>query len=204
MRKEIQLAAEAFGIKLIRKLLCFNSITDLKERIIIHPVMDAVLLKHMLHHFPAIDVDLDEEREPGLEFDMHETEMFVQKIQVKVFAFTVDGNKFQKPIVLFLWLEGLTGFHNGEGTDEPFLHRTVLQCGQGCFFFGGLRRGKVYQGPIQGLGKGFNMGNNLLRDLRSKSRKILQQDIVFRQEMPFAGRRKELADMPLDDNPVEK
>ena len=41
MCKEIQPAAEAFGIKFIRKFLCPDSIADLKERIVIHPVMDA-------------------------------------------------------------------------------------------------------------------------------------------------------------------
>ena len=37
---------------------------------------------------------------------MHEAKMFVQKTQVKVFAFAIDGNKFQKLVVPFLWLEG--------------------------------------------------------------------------------------------------
>lgn len=66
MCKEIQLAAQAFGIKFIRKLLCFFDVTDLEEGIIIHPVMNVVLVKHLLHHLPAINIDLNEEREPCL------------------------------------------------------------------------------------------------------------------------------------------
>lgn len=48
------------------------------------------------------------------------------------------------------------------------------------------------------------MGNDQLCNLLSKSKKILQQDIVFRQKVPFARSRKELPDMPLDDNSVKK
>ena len=54
----------------------------------------------MLHHFPAIDVDLDEEREPCLELDMHEAEMFVKEIEVIVFTFTVSRES--RPLSCFL------------------------------------------------------------------------------------------------------
>ena len=204
MCKEIQLAAKAFGIKFIRKFLCFNGIADLEEGIIVHPVMDVVFIKHMLHHLPAIDIDLNEEGKPSLDLNMHEAEMFIQKIQVKVLTFTVDGDKFQEPIVLFLWLESLAGFYNGESTDKTFINRTVQEDGPSGIFFGILRRGKIYQWSVLRLRNNFHMRNDLRSDLLSKSRKIFQQDILFRQEMPFAGGGKELPDMPFDDDSVKK
>lgn len=45
----------------------------------------------MLHHFTAIDVDLEEEREPCLELDMYKDEMFIKEI--KIFAFMVNSIK---------------------------------------------------------------------------------------------------------------
>ena len=188
MCKEIQLAAKAFGIKFIRKFLRFRNIADLEEGIIIHPVMDVAFIKHLLHHLPAIDVDLNEEGEPCLELDMHEAEVFIQKIHVKILAFTVDGNKFQKPIVLFLGLKCLAWFHNRDGTDKALLYRAVIQNSSGGFFFGILCRGKIYQGSVQRLRKGFHMRNDLLGDCFRKSREILRQDIMFRQKMFFSGR----------------
>lgn len=68
MRKEIKLAAEDFGIKVIGKFLCFGDIADFDEGIIIHLVTDAVFIKDMFHHFAAIDVDLYQKREPCLLF----------------------------------------------------------------------------------------------------------------------------------------
>ena len=80
MCKEIKLAAEGFGIKLVCKLLCFRNVTDLVKRIIIHLVRDPVFIENMLHHFTSIDVDLDKERKPCLQFHMHEAKMLIQVI----------------------------------------------------------------------------------------------------------------------------
>lgn len=56
----------------------------------------------MFHHFTAIDVDLNEEREPCLELDMHEAEMPVKEIEVIVFTFAVYSIKGEQAVVMLL------------------------------------------------------------------------------------------------------
>ena len=127
MGKEIKLPAQAFGIELIGKFLSFCNVADLEKRIIIHLIGDAVFIKDMLHHFTAIDVDLNEEREPCLELDMHEAEMFVKEIEVIVFTFAVYRVKGEQAVVMLFGLKGLAAFHNGEDADEPLIYRLGLK-----------------------------------------------------------------------------
>ena len=98
-----------------------------KKRIIIHLVGDVVFIKDMFHHFTAIDVDLNEEREPCLELDMHEAEMPVKEIEVIVFTFL--GYKVREGGALF-WFGGGGGggvFHDREDADEPLIYRLILK-----------------------------------------------------------------------------
>lgn len=81
----------------------------------------------MLHHFTAIDVDLDEEREPCLELDMHEAEMLVKEIEVIVFTFAFYGVKGGQAVVMLFGLESLAAFHYRENADEPFLQGLFLK-----------------------------------------------------------------------------
>ncbi len=127
MCKEVKLSAQAFGIKPVGKFLCLCNVADLEKRIIIHLVGDVVFIKDMFHHFTAIDVDLNEEREPCLELDMHEAEMPVKEIEVIVFTFAVYSIKGEQAVVMLFGLEGLAVFHDREDVDEPLIYRLILK-----------------------------------------------------------------------------
>ena len=121
MGKEVKLPAQAFGIELIGKFLSLCNVADLEKRVIIHLVRDAVFIKDMLDHLTAIDVDLDEEREPCLKLDMHEAEMSVKEIEVKIFAFTVNRVEGKQAVVMLFGLKSLAVLHYRENADKPIL-----------------------------------------------------------------------------------
>lgn len=100
MCKEIKLPTEAFGIEPVGKFLCLLEVTDLEKRIIIHLVRDAISIKDMLHHFPPVDVDLNQKGEPCLELHMHEAEIFIKEIKVIVFTFTIHSIMGSFPLIL--------------------------------------------------------------------------------------------------------
>lgn len=127
MCKEIQLPAETFGVEFVRKLLCLCNIADLKKRVVVHPVRNAVFVKDVFHHLPPVDIDLDEEGEPSLQLDMHKTEMLVQIIKVKVLALAVYGIKRKQPVIMFPGLERLAILHDRKDTDKAFPDRIVLK-----------------------------------------------------------------------------
>lgn len=171
------------------RFLCFSDIVDFKGGIIYHTISNEGCYYSVLHHFPAIGVELDEEWEPFLEFDMHEVKMSVEEIQVKVFTFTGGGNELQELVVLFLW--------------QRFGHSSTMEMVKIILLTQGCPEGEPKQlflwNPMQregiskvrhGLHKGFYMGSGLYSNLLGKSRKILQLDIVFRHEMSLAGRKK--------------
>lgn len=62
-----------------------------------------------------VDIDLDHEREPGLQFHMHEAERFIKEIKVIVLAFACDRTEGKQSVWLFDGLEGLIVFNNREG-----------------------------------------------------------------------------------------
>lgn len=127
MRKEVKLPAEAVRVKPVGKFLCLYDVSDFKKRVIIHLVRDAVFIKGMLHHLTSININLDQEREPCLELDMHEAEMLIKKIDVKIFAFTVNSVEGKQPVAMLLGLKCLTVFHYRENADEPFIQRMFLK-----------------------------------------------------------------------------
>lgn len=59
MCKEIQLTAKGLGIKFVSQFLGLGNIAYFKKRIIVHFVGDSVGVKHMLHHFTAVNVNLN-------------------------------------------------------------------------------------------------------------------------------------------------
>ena len=99
----------------------------ISKKVIVHLVRDGVFIKSMLHHFTLFDINLDQERKPFLELDMHEAEMFIKEIEIKIFAFTFNSVKGKSPVIMFFWLECLAVFHYGEDTDKSFIHRLVLK-----------------------------------------------------------------------------
>ena len=127
MCEEIKLSAEAFGIELIGEFLSLWDIADLEKRVVIHLVGDAVFIKDMLHHLPAIDINLDQEGEPCLQLHMHKAKMFIKEIEIIIFAFAVHCVEGEQSIVMFPGLESLAVFNNREDADEPFIYRLVLQ-----------------------------------------------------------------------------
>ena len=59
MREQVDLSAQGFGIEAVCKRLGPGNVANLKKGVVVHPEGDAVLLKFMLHHLAAIDIDLD-------------------------------------------------------------------------------------------------------------------------------------------------
>ena len=113
MGKEIKLAAKGFGIKFVRELLCFFNVTEGRKRVVIHLIGNTILIKNMLHHFPSVDVNLDQKREPGLKLYMHKTKVFIKIIKVIILALAVDKAEIKQAVFLFDRLKSLTGLHHG-------------------------------------------------------------------------------------------
>ena len=53
--------------------------------------------------------------------------MFIQEIEIIIFAFAVHGVEGEQPIVVLFGLECLAVFHNGEDTDEALIYRLFLK-----------------------------------------------------------------------------
>lgn len=79
------------------------------------------------HHFPPIDIDLDEKGKPCLQFHMHKAEIFIKEIEIIIFAFAVHSVEGEQPIVMLFRLKCLAVFHNGEDADEPLIYRLFLK-----------------------------------------------------------------------------
>ena len=92
--EDIRTAAGFFGIKLICQFLCPCHIADIGEGIVVAFIRNTIGIKHMLHQFPAVYVDLDIEWKPCLDFDKHEPEFLIQIVEVMVQAFGLG--RFEK------------------------------------------------------------------------------------------------------------
>ncbi len=62
---------------------------------------NTVRIKHMLHQFPAVYVNLDIDGKPCLYFYKHETVLFIQVKEIVVKAFGIHGfhDKFSKKVL---------------------------------------------------------------------------------------------------------
>jgi len=158
----------------------------------------------MLHQFPAIDVNLDHKREPGLEFDMHEAEVLVKIVKIVVLALAHNRTEFQQSVVLLHRLECLAAFHNGKDADEAVGNGVIFKDLKGSLFFWEFRRGQVNKRPAQGSGHFFGMGNNHGSNVAGIRRKVFQEDIEGRKEEFPPGKRKKLKDMPFNNHSVKK
>ena len=133
----------------------------------------------MFHHFPAVDINLDEEREPCLKLDMHEPEIFVLKIKVIIFTLTVCGNKIQQAIILFLRHQSLAVFHYGKCTDQPVFYRVIPEDIQSGLLFRGFGGRKVDKRPVVGAGKCFSIRDDIISDPAGIVRKIFKKNILL-------------------------
>ena len=107
--------AEFCGVKLVCQFLCFCDVTDIGKRIVVALVSYAVGVKHMLHQFSAIYVDLDVERDSCLYFYEHESKFLVQIveiIEIIVKAFGISGLHHKFPLVTAIYSGSFAGFQS--------------------------------------------------------------------------------------------
>src|SRR5699024_8028733 len=125
------------------KFLCLLDIADLGKRIIIHTVGNVVCIKNIFHHFPSVDINLDLERKPCLEFYMHKSKSLIHEIKVIILTFTVY--RIQKKFaVLFLpRLKSLTVFHNRKDAYQPLINRRGFHDFKSSLLFGSFGRSKI-------------------------------------------------------------
>jgi len=161
----------------IHQGLGFGKVFDPGEAVIFALVGQADPIHLAGQPFPAIEADLDGEREPALDSGMHETKDRIDPVMVEKQAFTPAGLEFQ-----FLGLPvpmqfiALTGFHGSQDADQAFFDPILLGDLSGYFFFVGLRGIQVHQGAFLALGLGaggrLQLGTLLLREFTE----VFQED----------------------------
>ena len=119
--EDIKTAAEFFGIKLIRQFLCQCHITDIGEGIVVAFIRNTIGIKHMLHQFPAVYVNLDVEGEPCLDLNKHEPEFLAQVIEIIVQTF---GKGRLEEMCSFLSnnFSGSAGFQSLQNADKAIVN----------------------------------------------------------------------------------
>jgi hypothetical protein len=74
----------------VHEPLCFLHIIDFEKAIVTFSIADSCTVEAMGQPFPAVKADLDSQREPSLQSDMHEAEFAVQEIEVQVQALPIS------------------------------------------------------------------------------------------------------------------
>ena len=119
MGNKIKLTAKGFGSKPVRKRLRFFDITKERKRVTIHLKGAAVFIKDTLHHFPPINIKLNQEQELVLKFYMHKSKLFIKIIKIIVLAFVVYRMEGQQSVILLYRLEGLEFSKKGKIQMRP-------------------------------------------------------------------------------------
>ena len=106
-------AANAVG-----EALGLDGVVELGERVVL--LHEAQLLLHHLlgQPFVAVDVDLDGERQPGLQADVDQTELGIEEIVVEDALLSLPTDELG-PLGSGDEREGRAGFQSAEDADEP-------------------------------------------------------------------------------------
>lgn len=87
--EDIKNLMETFRVYTVRKLLSSLYIGDFKERIVLHPVSNSLLIKFMGKQVMSVHIKLKPERRPCRNTEIAETEFPVNKIEIVMKALTL-------------------------------------------------------------------------------------------------------------------
>ena len=139
----------------IHQGLGFGESFDPGEAVIFPLVAQAGPIHLTGQPFPAVEANLDGEREPALDSGMHEPKDGIDPVMVKKQAFAptrVEFQFFRLPVtVQFI---ALTGLHGGQDADQAFFDPISLGDLSGYFFLVDLGGIQVHEGAFLALGLG--------------------------------------------------
>ena len=156
---------KVFVNKTVCESLCPRYILNLDEGVLDPHIVYAMLVQFPGQPFVAVDVDLDDKGEPGLNTHVHESELTVYEVEVKAQTAGIIGGKpwFTFPIFEF---ETLTGLDDGKHAYQTFADAVPLSNLSGSLFFpNGPAQVKVrtigFPGYLHGVGfYGLGAGGN--------------------------------------------
>lgn len=124
--------------------------------------------------FVTIDINLDGERKPCLQPDMHEAEFLVYVVEIQAKAARHAGCKPRLSLPIFEFKTG-AGFHDGKYADQS-LGNTVTQSNLMCALFFAYTRIDIFEGATGFPGGILRMSLKVLGITRGKMLEILEQD----------------------------
>lgn len=165
-------------------------------------IRNTILVKDMLHQFPAVYIDLDVEREPCLYLYKHEAKLFIQIVKVIMQAFGNGGfqEMFSFPANDLCSPAGFQGF---EDTDKTAVHRSGKEEIFGNVFFPVLCR-EIYNRASEFFSAAFDLSGQVVSDILEISSEIPQGDTHGIEGTNPGLFRKKRAEIAVDDHAVKK
>ena len=168
---------------LVAEFLGSLVVFQLQEAVVALPIAQAGGVELAGQPLAAVDRNVDREREPGLQAEVHEPELAVLQIEVVVQALLSPSAELQhSPLGIAVNFVGEAGFHGTEDTNQAFLDAVAFCNLASQAFLGDASRVEVAQWPIRGFGQSLSGGANLIGDPLYVGLEILEEDAAVIQK----------------------
>ncbi len=184
----------------VRELLRPLTVGDPGERVVLFAIGDAMPVQLARQPLMAVQADLDDQRKPGLDADVQQSELAVQEIEVQRQALPLRIDQ-SRPVCSRDHLETLTRLDRPQHADQALRETVPLNhLADQVFFANGPI--DVQKWPLRLGGDGLSLIFDPLRVLHDKSLEILDLHSLL-EEQTFHRLRPPHGQMPLEQHPIK-